>query len=67
MDTARETKGSMSTDIPLFKDQRKGTVTFVVWKEHLAIFAGELGGETAKKVLFGKISGISATESQEKT
>ena len=52
----------MSTDIPRFNDQQKGTVTFVVWKEHLAIYAGELGGETAKKILFGKISGIRATE-----
>ena len=57
----------MSTDIPRFNDQQKGTVTFVVWKEHLAIYAGELGGETAKQILFGKISGIRVTEGQEKS
>ena len=67
MDAGREAKGSMSTDIPRFNDQQKGTVTFVVWKEHLAIYAGELGGETAKQILFGKISGIRATEGQEKS
>ena len=52
--------------LSVFKDNAKGSVTFVTWRRKIITHAEEWGGETAKQVMLGELAGVPPDENKEK-
>ena len=52
--------------LSVFKDNAKGSVTFVAWRRKIITHAEEWGGETAKQVMLGELAGVPPDENKEK-
>ena len=52
--------------LSVFKDNAKGSVTFVAWRRKIITHAEEWGGETAKQVMLGQLTGVPPDETQER-
>ena len=52
--------------LSVFKDNAKGSVTFVAWRRKIITHAEEWGGETAKQVMLGELAGVHPDENKEK-
>ena len=52
--------------LSVFKDNAKGSVTFVAWRRKTITHAEGWGGETAKQVMLGELAGVPPDENKEK-
>ena len=57
---------SIKDNLSVFKDNAKGTITFVAWRRKIITHAGEWGGETAKQVVLGQLAGVPPDENIDK-
>ena len=52
--------------LSVFKDNSKGSITFVAWRRKIITHAAEWGGETAKQVMLGQLAGVPPDENIDK-
>ena len=52
--------------LSVFKDNVKGSITFVAWRRKIITHAAEWGGETAKQVMLGQLAGVPPDENIDK-
>ena len=52
--------------LSVFKDNAKGSITFVAWRRKIITHAAEWGGETAKQVMLGQLAGVPPDENIDK-
>ena len=67
MENATNNKNNNMSDdyhgkLSVFKDNSKGSITFVAWRCKIITHAAEWGGETAKQVMLGQLAGVPPDE-----